>query len=202
MKQLYGVDGNPDLETQRSLHVEFGGRWAPMTALQISGSAFFDRVTDLIEGNYTSPALINVPRAALTGLEAGLQTNPCSGLQAQLSYCYLQARNRSDDRPGDDLQYRPEHQLDWGLRTGLPFQARLHLSGSAVSERPFYNDFHGGRRDRLASYATVDLFVRKSFSFGLELFAGAENLFDASYSSVFSSPAPGRQVRGGFNFGW
>jgi len=202
MKQLYGVDGDPDLKTQRSLHLEFGGQWSPLTGLQIRGAVFFDRVKDLIEGNYTSPALLNVPRAALTGLETGLQAEPFRGLHGRVSYLYLRARNRSDDRPGDDLQYRPEHQLDWRLRADLPLTVRLSLSGTAVSERPFYNDFYGGRRDRLASYATVDLFIRKAFSFGLELFAGLENLFDTSHCHVFSSPAPGRQMRCGLDFNW
>ena len=202
MKQLYGVDGNPDLKTQRSVHIECGGRWTPLTELQIRGSVFVDRVTDLIEGNYTAPTLLNVSRADFTGLEASLQADPFGSLHGRLSYQYLQARNRSDDRPGDELQYRPEHQLDWDVRTDLPFQVRFYLSGSAISERSFYNDFYDGRRDRLASYVTVDATIRKTFSFGLELFAGVKNLFDADYSHVFSSPAPGRQVRSGFDLSW
>ena len=202
MKQLYGVDGNPDLKTQRSLHLELGGVWTPMAGLQIRGSVFYDRVRDLIEGNYTSPAMLNVPRAALAGLEASLKANPFSGLRGRLSYHHLQARNRSDDRPGDDLQYRPRHQLDWQLYADLPLQFRTDLSGTAVSERFFYNDFYEGRRDRLAAYAATDLAISKTFSFGLELFVGLENLFDSSYSHVFSSPAPGRRFRGGLNFSW
>ena len=78
----------------------------------------------------------------------------------------------------------------------------VDLSGSAVSERPFYNDFSDGSRDRLASYAAADLVIRKTFSFRLELFAGLENLSDASYSHVFSSPPPGRQMHCGLDFNW
>jgi outer membrane cobalamin receptor len=202
MKQLYGIDGDPDLKTQRCLHLELGGRWTATARLRLEGSVFFDRIRDLIEGNYTSSAPLNIPRAVLTGVETGLRADPLDGLHGRLSYLYLRVRNRSAGRPGDDLQYRPRHQLDWRLWAGLPLDLFLDLSGSVVSERAFYNDFYGGRRDRLAAYAVTDLTIRKIFSFGLELFTTVENLSDDSFSHVFSSPAPGRQMRGGFNFSW
>ena len=202
MKQLYGIDGNPDLKAQRSLHLELGGRWTATARLRLEGSVFFDRIRDLIEGNYTAPAPLNVPRAALTGVETGLRADPLDGLRGRLSYLYLRARNRSFGRPGDDLQYRPRHQLDWQLRADLPLDLSLDLSGSSVSERTFYNDFYGGRRDRLAAYAVTDVTIRKTFSFGLEVFAAVENLSDAPFSHAFSSPAPGRQMRGGMNLSW
>jgi iron complex outermembrane receptor protein len=202
MKQLYGTDGNPDLKAQRSDHLELGGEWTTAVWLQVRGSVFFDHIRDLIEGNYTSPALRNIPKASLTGGEMALLIDPFDGFHARLSYTYLWAQNRSPNRPGDDLQYRPKHQLDWRIRTKLPHDVRLYISGSAISRRYFYNDFYGGRRDHLASFASIDIILRRTFSFGLEPFVAVENLFDAPYSQVYTSPAPGRQVRGGMRVSW
>ncbi len=202
MKQLYGTDGNPDLKVQRSVHLELGGKWTPAARLQIMGSAYFDRVQNLIGGNYTSPALLNIPRAILTGGEITFLTDPFSGFHTRLSYSCLWAENRSRNRPGDDLQYRPRHQVDWTLRTDLPHDIRLYLSGSAISRRYFYNDFYGGRRDHLASYAIVDIMLRRTFPLGLEPFVSVQNLFDTPYHHVYTSPAPGRQIRGGLSISW
>jgi len=202
MKQLYGTDGNPDLKTQRSVHLELGGKWAPAARLQMLGSTYFDRVQNLIGGNYTSPALLNIPRATLAGGEITLLTDPFSGLHARLSYSCLWAENRSRNRPGDDLQYRPRHQLNWTIRTDLPQEVRLYLSGSAVSRRYFYNDFYGGRRDHLASRAIVDIMLRRTFHLGLEPFLSVQNLFDTPDHHVYTSPAPGRQIRGGLSASW
>jgi outer membrane cobalamin receptor len=120
----------------------------------------------------------------------------------QLSYTHLWAKNRSPNRPGDDLQYRPRHQLDWHLRADLLYEVRLHVSGSAVSRRYFYNDFYHGRRDHLAAHVAHHLMLQKTLSFGLIPFVAVENLLDTPYSHVYTSPAPGRQIRAGLRISW
>jgi outer membrane cobalamin receptor len=202
MKQLYGTDGNPDLKEQRSYHLELGGAGTLMSQLQAQGSIFFDRMKNLIEGNYTSPALLNISKASIVGGELNLDADPFDGWHVQLSYTHLWAKNRSPNRPGDDLQYRPRHQLDWHLRADLLYEVRLHVSGSAVSRRYFYNDFYHGRRDHLAAHVAHHLMLQKTLSFGLIPFVAVENLLDTPYSHVYTSPAPGRQIRAGLRISW
>ncbi len=202
MKQLYGKDGNPQLKTQKTIHLELGGEWAPVWNIRLRGSLFHDSVRDFIESNYLSPTPDNIQRARFWGGELALEGNPLPGLRAMLAYSYVRATNRSRQRPGDDLQYRPEHQLDWRIRLDMPHGFDISFDGTAVSRQHYYDDFHDRRLSHLSPYAVGNLTLRGNLTFSLEPFVTISNILDASYHHIYTSPAPGREVRGGLRLSW
>lgn len=202
MKQLYGQDGNPHLKAQRAHHIELGGEWAAAEAMRMRAALFLDRLRDLIENNYISRTGDNIARAQFWGGELILQSSPLSSLRLSLGYAYLRTKNKSAQRPGERLQYRPEHQLDWSLSADLPCEFKILLDGSAVSRQHYYDDFHQRRLSHLPAYAVGNLTLRRGFSFGLEPFLSITNILDTAYQHVYTSPAPGREIRCGARLRW
>lgn len=202
MKQLYGTDGNPQLKAQKTNHLELGTEWAPSSRAHLRGALFYDGVQDLIEGNFLSPTTVNVEKAHLYGGELSLHGTPRRGLQVFLGYAYLRTQNRSPDRPGEYLQYRPEHKLDWNISAQIPYGLKILFYGSALSRQFFYDDFQERRLRHLPSCAVGNLSLRQEFSPHLEPFLVISNLFDVAYQDVYTSPAPGREIRGGLRLSW
>lgn len=202
LKQLFGDGGNPQLKAQKTNHLELGWEWAGFPGIRLRGALFYDGVRDFIEGNFLSRTTVNVERAHLYGGELTLQAIPWQGVRLTLGYSYLRARNRSPQRPGDDLQYRPEHKLDWTLSAQLPYELKFLFYGSALSRQHFYDDFNDRRLSHLPAHAVANLTVRRKFSSHLEPFLAVTNLFDTAYQQVYTSPAPGREARLGLELTW
>jgi iron complex outermembrane receptor protein len=202
MKQLFGDGGNPKLKAQKTTHVELGGEWALFPETRLRGVLFYDGIRDFIEGNFLSRTTVNVEKARFLGSEVTLQSTPLRGLRIILGYSYLRAENRSLQRPGRFLQYRPEHELDWRLTMALPYALKVLFHGSALSRQYFYNDFQERQLSHLPSYALCHLTLRRALGSQLEAFLTASNIFDAAYQEVYTSPAPGRQARLGCQLNW
>ncbi|MFC1683548.1 TonB-dependent receptor plug domain-containing protein, partial [Candidatus Zixiibacteriota bacterium] len=202
MKQLYGTDGNPLLRSQRVDHLELGGEWTPDPTARLQAAVFYDRGKDLIESNYVSRTADNIARARLWGGELIIWGRPSKHLRAMLGYSFLQARNRSDQRSGEYLQYRPEHQWDWRLWIDLPSGFTALFDGTVVSRQYYYDDFHERRLSHLAPYALAHVTLKREFSFGLEPYVIINNILDTAYPYVYTSPAPGREIRGGMRMSW
>jgi iron complex outermembrane receptor protein/outer membrane receptor for ferrienterochelin and colicins len=202
MKQLYGTDSNSQLRSQRVDHLELGGEWSLAPTSRLQAALFYDRAKDLIESNYISRTADNITKARIWGGELTLSGKPSRFLRAMLGYSFLRARNRSSRRPGEHLQYRPEHQLDWRLWIELPSRFRILFDGVALSRQYYYDDFHERRLSHLAPYAVAHVTLKREFSFGLEPFLIINNILDAAYPNVYTSPAPGREIRGGMRMSW
>jgi len=202
LKQLFGDGGNPQLKAQKTNHLELGWEWFGFPEARLRGVLFYDNIRDFIEGNFLSRTTVNVEKARLYGGELTFQASPGKGLRFTLGYSYLRARNRSPQRPGDYLQYRPQHKLDWSFWAQLPYQFKVLFYGSALSQQHFYDDFNDRQLSHLSPYVVANLSVRKKFSSHVEPFLAVTNLLDAAYQEVYTSPAPGRETRLGLALTW
>ncbi len=202
MKQLYGEDGNPQLKAQKTNHLELGTEWVVSAQTRFDGALFYDWVSDLIEGNYLSRTTVNVEKAHLFGGEVSYQYSPAKALHIALSYSCLYTENMSDQRPGEYLQFRPEHTLDWRLSLRLLEKCKILFYGSALSRQHFYDDFNDRRLSHLPAYCVANLTFRWQPLSYMEPFLSVSNLFDADYQEVYTSPSPGRDVHGGLRMSW
>lgn len=185
----YRVDGNPDLDPERSTGYNLGLGWLPDPALSLSLAVYHNRVRDLIDivqvsGGQPSPnnpvvfTYVNVDRATLSGLDLQGRWKPWQPLEVQLGYGYLRSRDEDTDQP---LSGRARHRANAALRWE---QARwaTQLRGVWVGKRVFNVELDTGGQPTGAGvspdYALFDLrgewrpWARWQFA------TGVENLLD------------------------
>ena len=123
----------------------------------------------------------NVDNAASNGVEVQLEDSWSNGFQARLSYSWQDTRyERNDSR----LPNSPEHMVKlnliaplWQDKVFLGFETQYLSARKVPAKNP------GGRTGKVGDYtvSNITLFTRNWVK-GLELSAGAYNLFDERYS--------------------
>ena len=135
----YRVDGNPDLQPERSSGYNLGLTWLPSTRFNLSLSAYHNRVSDLIDVVQTESgppivfSYVNVARATLNGLDLQGRWRPWQPLELQLGYGYLRSR---DEDSGEELSGRARHRANAALRYERAHSA-WQLRGVWVGKRVF-----------------------------------------------------------------
>ncbi len=198
----YRVDGNPDLQPERSLGATAGLEWAPTAALSLALSGWYDRLTNLIQIATLDeqPGLVqfgyaNVARARSRGLEAAVALDPITWFAVDLSFTLTDAVDLDQDRP---LEGRPPLQGTARLHFRVPVRQgpRLTARAGVFGPRPFYVGAvqaglaPPGTGDRVdaSPYALVDLRLMQPIGADLELFGGVENLLDAGDPQFLQVP--------------
>lgn len=132
----------------------------------------------------------NVGRAQYLGAELRANSDRAKPLSMDISYAYLDARDRSADRTSGRLPDRPTHKLRWG---GLARLWRLSLSLDAqVDSGRAYQDSDTLAWGTLRDFWTVDAKLTWAVIDGLCADVGVRNLFDESWETAFGYPQEGR----------
>lgn len=221
---------NPDLDPEllRSLEAGLRGRWRSQ-ALEYSLALFRFTLDDMLIPYQLAGSdeiyYRNAGRAGNRGLETRLSWRPRTPWRLSLSYSFgdFTFEEFAVERDGERLQLAgnqvpgtPRHQLWSQLEYRL-----AALTGGLELRRVgeyFANDFNGPppgvdkpRGDyvnRAFTTVGVRLALRSGWPRPLELFSGADNLLDASYSGSvvpnafgdrFFEPAPGRSAHAGLS---
>jgi outer membrane receptor for ferrienterochelin and colicins len=185
----YRVDGNPELQPERSVGFNLGAVWQMNNAASFSLGGYHNRVDDLIEiiQIEEGPPIVftyrNIASARLTGIDAQAQLQLAEPLELRLGYGWLRSR---DDDTGEELSGRPTHRANASL---LFKQAHYNaqLRGVWIGERQFATDIDTGGAPSPAgasdAYALFDARAEwtRWKNYGLAL--GISNLFDAGDSS-------------------
>ena len=202
----YVVQGNPELEPERSNSYQAGlgltfGRHAWAEA-----NLFLNRIDDLIQTDLDPAATAarndgvqvfryqNIDRAETRGVEASLGAKLAAGWQVMAAYTLTEAR---DLETQESLTRRPRHQLRLGLdgQLGLPgfswaLRARQQSSELVSSD--------SGARS--PGYTAVDLKLNQDIGQQFRLYGGINNLTnqqrDFSDANDFG-PVAGRFVYAG-----
>ncbi len=185
---------NPDLKAEHAVTVETGyqGTLGPRTSFQ--ASAFYSRITDLIQRFYLQPNLQqmrNIGEASHAGIELDARTHLVPHLDLGANYTYLRRRNLSDLTP---LVDSPRH------------KGRITATGTVTASVRLLADleFEKGRltQNEAGTYLNVPAFLVASVK-GSWTIAGrvdAElsllNAFDKYYWIADGYPEPGRTVLG------
>lgn len=209
---------NPGLRPERSRSYELGVTQAfAGGAVQLDGTAFVNRYTDLIVAVGRSLTGLsryrtdNISNARARGVELAAAWRTARGLAVRGSYTRLDteilALRGSTVAPppyavGDPLLRRPRHQgsFDATWMAG-PASAFLQVlaRGAALDAEPSFGPTGGLYRNPGRTVAHIGAAWRAGRS--VEVFARIQNLFDRAYEDVLGYPAPGRSSYLGVRLG-
>jgi outer membrane receptor protein involved in Fe transport len=186
-------------------------RWGPLEA-RVTG--FVNEVKDLVANVTLAAPLPDCPAGTTCRQRQNLELARIQGLESELelrlgrdwrviaSYLFTDARVvDAPSQPGLEgkrLAQVPEHNANLGLHYRNPALFDASVTVRYIGEQ-YEDDLN---TLPLGSYVTVDLFASRRITKWLEVFAGAENLLDRTYTTgrtsegVISIGAP-RSVRGG-----
>jgi outer membrane receptor for ferrienterochelin and colicins len=204
----YLVQGNTELEPERSRNVGASAEFRPHRSVSFSLQGFYnlleDRIdTGLVPATDMGPQRFryrNVDSAVSRGLIASLSVSPLAGLKLDLSYDLTDARSRGSSE--QRLSGQPAQRATASLRYRAPNVGfETSWRGSFVGTRPFYQDTDGDgveeQRDAYG-YASIDVRVAQRIGYGFRSFFLGENLLNAG-DAEFLALAP-RTFSGGVQF--
>ncbi len=173
----YTYVSNPALRPEHNRSAELGLAWDRRdTGLQLM--LFENRVDDLILATLTGSAGLrqtlrfeNMEHARMHGLELGLRQALPAGLEAQLNYQYLEAR----DEHGQRLEKRPRHSL--GARLGWQHGSwRAQLRADCMAGMVLASDVANRPPQAVPPTVLAGFSVSYALSKQLDLDFGASNL--------------------------
>ncbi len=187
----YVVEGNTDLNPEKSRNVNLGVDWTASENLWLSISGYRNDVTDLIDygtleegeaGALTRFGYINIEEAVTQGGEVNLQSDLWSGFTVSTGYALTDTLNVKKNRP---LEGRPIHQVTGELvqfieQTGTTISTRGSWNGS----KAFFIDTDGdGKENRVESAPSTVMDARISQDValgrtGFRFFGGVENILN------------------------
>jgi outer membrane receptor for ferrienterochelin and colicins len=180
----YSVTGDPDLDPEKSWGVTGDVSYRPADGVTLHASGFDNRLTDMIAlvltdggpcGGRTNYQNVNIARARTAGGGAGVKLRVLPFLGLEASYQYLWTR---DESTGDPITGNPPHTVVASVTAeNLPQGLSAYVRYRYIS-------------DSFVDYADTDfnvpgfqsLSARAGFRPAppLELYAGADNLFDVT----------------------
>ena len=193
LKELYSAHagGNPHLGPEETVQYELGLE-RDLGQGRVWASYFYNNVKGLIqrERGRWGWRYVNLGRAVLKGVEAGLRIAPLSWMHLRCDYTYLSARDKGLDQ---DIPRRPRHKLDLESRFSLPWNTSLDLLASYTACQ--YEYLRDGTRRRLDDFFLLNLEIRKGFPLPSPLkgglFGHISNVADLNYDDGHG-PMPGR----------
>jgi outer membrane receptor protein involved in Fe transport len=225
MRNLYadgviGPLGNPDLDEERTYAYEVGSKWQVNTVMSLRGALFYNDVRDLILFDNQIGRFEQYEKAKLYGAEINLSADLPSGLSGSLGYTYLVAENNDSvvtvetehlatdlSYVPDEIPYRPKHKIDIDLTRTFDMGLGLHLNGSYVAGRIFYNHADPAdntvfiaSRENLDDYFLLNAKITYDLNEHHQLMVAVDNLLDENYQELYLSPAPGITGWVGYKF--
>lgn len=181
----YRVVGNPDVQPETSWSLQLDAEWTPSAQVTVRASLYRNQIDDLIDTALDETQMnvvytyVNTSSAITQGTELSLRVRPVEGLDLQVAYVFLDARDLQRDRY---LTGRPRHRGTFRARyshADSGFSATVR--GSLVGERPFYEtDSNGDVQEVMDDlYLSLDVRLEQRVGDFVGLFAGADNLAGA-----------------------
>lgn len=196
---LFLFFANKDLKPERSASGELAVEWYPSKDANISVKGFYHRYDDLItiaHESFRGPITLNVPDAAVAGMEIDTRLSWTNTLESGISYTFSDSRDLNTDRA---LPYRPTHiGRVWGQQKLQAWP--ITLWAETVVRSSTWNDF----ANTLPVGASVQLnaAIRYTFSKHVEAYIRGENLTNNQTPQVYSANAAGAAVYVGFTVGF
>ncbi len=202
--QLGYVVPNPDLRPESAWSVDGGVTWSPWQGrLYLGATGYVSFVRDLIERTVLedgTKSYTNITRSRHAGVELRVVGRPLRWLEAEVGYDWLHARNTSEDRDHDVLEYRPEHRVRARVHVATPFGLQGSLVWTLVGPRYYIAIEATGELGTLPAYQRLDLSLRQHLGRGFHAYLVGTNLTDTLYEEVQGLPRPGIEVLGGIEF--
>ncbi len=188
---------NPNLDSEEAINYEIGAE-KPLPGRNFVGlNLFYSDVRNLIVNKEIAKGINqyqNIGKAALKGVEFTFKSAFLKNNMFELSYTYLDSKDRSPDRTSDHLEERPDHKLYVSDLYELTGWLALFGKLEYYSEQ-WYEDPDTGW-ETIDGFVTFDFKVIGTFSEVFTLEAGVENMFDKNYSLSSGYPREGRTFFG------
>ncbi|OEU75243.1 MAG: hypothetical protein BA874_11015 [Desulfuromonadales bacterium C00003068] len=202
IKQLYGSGGDADLEAEETLHYELGLEQQLSANTMLSINGFINDASNFIEKD-DSDINQNNDEYFFHGFEVALDNRQFDNLLLRLSYSYLESEDRSSSSEKHQLQNRPRDRVTFETFYDFAWGMSTQASVIYVANQYFY-DADGKdelEQKRAPAYTLVDVKVSQALlNEALELYLGANNLFDEDYEQSYGYPQPGRNVYAGVSY--
>ncbi|MBW2187549.1 MAG: TonB-dependent receptor, partial [Deltaproteobacteria bacterium] len=202
IKQLYGSGGDADLEAEETLHYELGLEQQLSANTMLSINGFINDASNFIEKD-DSDINQNNDEYFFHGFEVALDNRQFDNLLLSLSYSYLESEDRSSSSEKHQLQNRPRDRVTFETLYDFAWGMSAQASVIYVANQYFY-DADGKdelEQKRAPAYTLVDVKVSQALlNEALELYLGANNLFDEDYEQSYGYPQPGRNVYAGVSY--
>jgi vitamin B12 transporter len=188
----YPYYGNPNLKPERSVSWEVGAEAYVSRGGRVEVTYFWNDLKDLIVYDFASFQTENIGSARTQGIEIGYRQQILEPLAIQATYTYLDAVDRTDDRP---LLRRPRNRAAltvlWQPLPPLSIEARgLYVGSRPDSDPVAFVDVTD------PAYFRVDLFA--SWSLGrVAPYLRINNVTNTSYDEAAGYPAAGIRAAGG-----
>ena len=193
---LFATD---DLRAQRGRGYDLGLRLTPDPRIEISATVFWLRIEheiffgqDAITGESLNRNLAEPTQRR--GGELEIRALPLPALSLHGSVGYVRPRLTGLDA---DMPLVPRITSNVGAEWSVRRWAEVAISATHVGARPDGNDVTNRQFPELPSYTTVDARLRLTYR-QFEAFAGINNLFDATYTTLAYSgnvyPMPDRNA--------
>jgi outer membrane cobalamin receptor len=196
ISQLYDeAKGNPDLQTEKSYNYELGIVQSLPGKSSLSLTGFYINVSDFIKKDEDTQINENMEKYRFRGVEVAAETRPVSRLLLRAGYTYMDSEDRAEQPDYDELQYTPRDKLTFEGSYKTPFGLSAYFSVLHLNRQYYYAKKAPFIKRKLNEYTLVNLRLSQSlFRDRLEIYCGANNLFDKDYETSYGLPQAGRLV--------
>lgn len=192
---------NPDLKEESAYNFEIGANFTFSPANKVELVLFDSEITNLIAQKIVlvdtveKKQMDNIGKARNLGVELSVSLKPEKRTTISGSYTFLKAKNLSDDRVSDKLEYRPEHRIRLQGEHNFDFGLILSLTANYVGKRSRLDD--DGKDHQMPDYTLIDGKLSQSLYKNIVLTFDAKNILDKDYQTEYGFPMPGRTLGGG-----
>lgn len=194
--QTAGRDlANPNLAIEKSINSELGFVYQHSSEIMINGSLFYNSIDDLINLVFLEGGLRqyqNIGKAEMKGAEIAFRYIG-KNISTNLAYTYLDAKNVSEDRESDILEYRPEHVLsltaDYGFTFGTTIRGELVYTANKYGVDSDTREFV-----KMENVMTTNIRISQKLFEHYLVYLRANNIFNRYYESEYGFPQAGREL--------
>ncbi len=200
--------GNPNLEPEKSYSADLGVRyWGNFFSLK--ANAFYNTFTDLVADQYDLVDSLykkqNIGEAELYGFEFSTEVNPYKNIVLYATAAFVRGKDTGNNT---DLAEIPPLNGVVGVKSSLGDYINFDLNANYADAQ---TKVTLGERTT-PGYVVINLYVNSSpinlGIFELQLFSGAENIFDKAYRNHLATNRglitlePGRNVFAKIRLSW
>jgi vitamin B12 transporter len=198
LRQFYDDNGgNPVLKTERVNHYTLGTELKLPRKIQLSINGFESIAKNFIEKDQDPGLFENFDKYEFRGAEIAAEISTFKDLMIRTSYSYLYTKDLSDSGK-DQLQNHPENRATLECKYDFYFGLSPYVSVLYVADQYYYSKLPPIRKAELGSYTIVNLKLnQKILNDRVNLYVGAENIFDVDYEQSYALPQSGRFIFGG-----
>ena len=200
IRQLYDIErGNPDLDTEKSDNFELGIEQKLPWNTRATLTGFLIEVDDYIEFiENVSDKFVNFNEYEFKGIEFTAENRYVKNLLLRAGYTYTHTKDESPNTDRDELQYRPEHIATFEGKYSFNFGLSAYMNVRYVADQVFYSRTTPVEKKSLDDYTLVGVKLDQALLKGrLNLYLGADNIFDEDYEQSYGFPQAGRFIYGG-----